>query len=158
MGMSTGVAQSGGSKRRRNKRHQPINEINVTPFVDVMLVLLIIFMVAAPLLTVGVEVDLPETAAAPVNVETKPLELSITKDGKIFLGGNSENAESATEIPLNELTPKLRAVTDATQEKFDTRIFIKGDSAAPYEIIAKVLGQISAAGYKKFTMTSLPQQ
>ncbi|MEM7068208.1 MAG: ExbD/TolR family protein [Pseudomonadota bacterium] len=153
MGMSTGVAQAGG-KRRRKKRHQPINEINVTPFVDVMLVLLIIFMVTAPLLTVGVEVDLPETVAAPVNVETKPLELTITKDGKIFLGGETD----ALEIPLAELTPKLRAVTDATTEKFDTRIFIKGDSAAPYEIIAKVLGQVSAAGYKKFTMTSLPQQ
>ena len=157
MGMSTGVAQAGG-KRRRKKRHQPINEINVTPFVDVMLVLLIIFMVTAPLLTVGVEVDLPETSAAPVNVETKPLELTITKDGKIYLGGNSENATTATEIPLNELTAKLRAVTDATAEKFETRIFIKGDSAAPYEIIAQVLGQVSAAGYKKFTMTSLPQQ
>jgi len=153
MGMSTGVAQAGG-KRRRKKRHQPINEINVTPFVDVMLVLLIIFMVTAPLLTVGVEVDLPETAAAPVNVETKPLELTVTREGKIFLGGDV----SALEIPLAELTPKLRAVTDATTEKFETRIFIKGDSAAPYEIIAKVLGQISAAGYKKFTMTSLPQQ
>ncbi|MEM7216178.1 MAG: ExbD/TolR family protein [Pseudomonadota bacterium] len=158
MGMSTGVAQAGGSKRRRNKRHQPINEINVTPFVDVMLVLLIIFMVTAPLLTVGVEVDLPETAAAPVNVETKPLELTITREGKIFLGGNSDNATNATEIPLDELTAKLRAVTDATLEKFDTRIFIKGDSAASYEIVAKVLGQISGAGYKKFTMTSLPQQ
>ena len=153
MGMSTGVAQAGG-KRRRKKRHQPINEINVTPFVDVMLVLLIIFMVTAPLLTVGVEVDLPETAAAPVNVETKPLELTVTSEGKIYLGGDT----SALEIPLDELTAKLRAVTDATTEKFDTRIFIKGDSAAPYEIIAKVLGQISAAGYKKFTMTSLPQQ
>ena len=154
MGMSTGVAQSGGGKRRRSRRHQPINEINVTPFVDVMLVLLIIFMVSAPLLTVGVEVDLPETAANPVNVETKPLELAITREGKIFLG----SGESSLEIPLAELTPKLIAVTDATTEKFDTRIFIKGDSAAPYEVIAKVLGQVSAAGYKKFTMTSLPQQ
>lgn len=154
MGMSTGVAQSGGGKRRRTKRHQPINEINVTPFVDVMLVLLIIFMVTAPLLTVGVEVDLPETAAAPVNVDTEPLELTITKEGQIFLGSK----DGSLEIPLAELTAKLTAVTEATTEKFDTRIFIKGDSAAPYDIVAKVLGQISAAGYKKFTMTSLPQQ
>jgi len=124
MGMSTGVAQGGGGKRRRSRRHQPINEINVTPFVDVMLVLLIIFMVTAPLLTVGVEVDLPETTAGAVNVETKPLELTVTKDGKIFLGAT----ESALEIPLAELTPKLIAVTDATTEKFDTRIFIKGDN------------------------------
>ncbi|MEO0327012.1 MAG: biopolymer transporter ExbD [Pseudomonadota bacterium] len=149
MGMSTGVAQAGGSKRRRNKRHQPINEINVTPFVDVMLVLLIIFMVTAPLLTVGVEVDLPETKAGPVNVETQPITLTISKDGRVFI--------QETEITLNELTPRLAAISE-TREKFETRIFIKGDAASPYEIIAKVLGQISAAGYKKFTMTSLPTQ
>lgn len=149
MGMSTGVAQAGGSKRRRQKRHQPINEINVTPFVDVMLVLLIIFMVTAPLLTVGVEVDLPETNAGPVNVETQPITLTISRDGRIFI--------QETEIGLNELTPRLAAIAE-TRERFETRIFIKGDSAAPYEIIAKVLGQVSAAGYKKFTMSSLPEQ
>ncbi len=149
MGMSTGVAQSGGSKRRRSKRHQPINEINVTPFVDVMLVLLIIFMVTAPLLTVGVEVDLPETKAGPVNVETQPITLTISRDGQIFI--------QETEIGLGELSPRLAAIAE-TREKFDTRIFIKGDSQAPYEVVAKVLGQISSAGYKKFTMTSLPQQ
>lgn len=154
MGMSTGVAQSGGGKRRRAKRHQPVNEINVTPFVDVMLVLLIIFMVSAPLLTAGVEVDLPETAAAPVNVDTKPLVLTITKDNRLFVG----DTEDAPEVQLADLTPRLIAITEATTEKFDTRIFIKGDSAANYEIVAKVLGQVSAAGYKKFTMTSLPQQ
>lgn len=149
MGMSTGVAQSGGSKRRRKKRHQPINEINVTPFVDVMLVLLIIFMVTAPLLTVGVEVDLPETQAGPVNVETQPITLTISREGQIFI--------QESEISLQELSPRLAAIAEA-RESFDTRIFIKGDSQAPYEIIAKVLGQISSAGYKKFTMTSLPPQ
>lgn len=149
MGMSTGVAQSGGGKRRRVRRHQPINEINVTPFVDVMLVLLIIFMVTAPLLTVGVEVDLPETNAAPVNVETQPITLTVARDGKLFI--------QETEITLEELTPRLAAIAE-TRERFETRIFIRGDSKAPYEIVAKVLGQISAAGYKKFTMSSLPQQ
>ena len=149
MGMSTGVAQSGGGKRRRGRRHQPINEINVTPFVDVMLVLLIIFMVAAPLLTVGVEVDLPETSAGPVNVETQPVTLTVTKDGKLFI--------QETEISLEQLTPRLAAIAD-TRDKLETRIFIRGDSSSPYEIIAKVLGQISSAGYKKFTMTSLPDQ
>ncbi len=149
MGMSTGVAQSGGSKRRRTRRHQPINEINVTPFVDVMLVLLIIFMVTAPLLTVGVEVDLPETNAGPVNVETQPITLTVARDGKLFI--------QETEISLQELTPRLAAIAE-TRERFETRIFIRGDSNAPYEIVAKVLGQISAAGYKKFTMSSLPQQ
>ena len=150
MGMSTGVASSGGGKRRRSsRRHQPVNEINVTPFVDVMLVLLIIFMVAAPLLTVGVEVDLPETSAGPVNVETQPITLTINKDGKLFI--------QETEIGLTELTPRLAAIAE-TRDKFETRIFIRGDAASPYEVIAKVLGQVSAAGYKKFTMTSLPQQ
>jgi biopolymer transport protein TolR len=149
MGMSTGVASSGGGKRRRTKRHQPINEINVTPFVDVMLVLLIIFMVTAPLLTVGVEVDLPETTANPVNVETQPITLTVNKNGKLYI--------QESEIALNELTPRLAAIAE-TREQFETRIFIRGDSTAPYEIIAKVLGQISAAGYKKFTMTSLPEQ
>lgn len=149
MGMSTGVASSGGGKRRRSRRHQPINEINVTPFVDVMLVLLIIFMVAAPLLTVGVEVDLPETNAGPVNVETQPITLTISKDGQIFI--------QETEIALNELTPRLAAIAE-TRDQLETRIFIRGDSASPYETVAKVLGEISAAGYKKFTMTSLPNQ
>ena len=149
MGMSTGVAQSGGSKRRRNRRHQPINEINVTPFVDVMLVLLIIFMVTAPLLTVGVEVDLPETNAGPVNVETQPITLTVSREGQLFI--------QETEISLEQLTPRLAAIAEA-RDGFETRIFIRGDSTAPYEIIAKVLGQISAAGYKKFTMTSLPEQ
>lgn len=149
MGMSTGVAQSGGGKRRRQRRHRPINEINVTPFVDVMLVLLIIFMVAAPLLTVGVEVDLPETKAGPVNVETQPITLSIQQNGQIFIQDNP--------IGLNELSARLAAIAE-TREKLETRIFIRGDAQAPYEVVAKVLGQISSAGYKKFTMTSLPQQ
>ena len=149
MGMSTGVAQSGGGKGRRTRRHQPINEIKVTPFVDVMLVLLIIFMVSAPLLTVGVEVNLPKTSAGPVNVETEPITLSINKEGKIFL--------QETEISLQELSPRLGAIAEA-RDKLETRIFIRGDASSPYEVIAKVLGQISAAGYKKFTMTSLPNQ
>ena len=151
--MGAAVQQNGGGNgRRRGRRRgraQPMAEINVTPFVDVMLVLLIIFMVAAPLLTVGVEVDLPETSAGPVNVETQPITLTINKDGKLFI--------QETEIGLTELTPRLAAIAE-TRDKFETRIFIRGDAASPYEVIAKVLGQVSAAGYKKFTMTSLPQQ
>lgn len=147
MGMSVGSSK-GGSKRRRSRRHVPISEINVTPFVDVMLVLLIIFMVSAPLLTVGVEVNLPETNAGSVDSDAKPLTLSIDKDGKIFL--------QESEISLEELAPRLAAVTEA-RDKFETRIFIRGDSSSPYDTIAKVLGEISAAGYKKFTMTSVPQ-
>ena len=147
MGMSVGNSGGSGGRRRRGRRHQPVSEINVTPFVDVMLVLLIIFMVTAPLLTVGVQVDLPKTKAGPVNVETQPISLTINGEGKIFI--------QETEIAIEELTPKLVAVSDA-REKLETRIFIRGDSNAPYEIVAKVLGRISSAGFTKFTLSSLP--
>ena len=124
-----------------------MSEINVTPFVDVMLVLLIVFMVTAPLLTVGVQVDLPKTEAGPVNVETQPITLSINGRGQIFI--------QETEVELSELAPKLVAIADA-REKLETRIFIKGDVAAPYEVVAKVLGKVSSAGFRKFTLSSLP--
>ncbi len=149
MGMATGATGGRGSKRRRSKRHMPISEINVTPFVDVMLVLLIVFMVTAPLLTVGVQVDLPETKAGPVNIETKPLTLSIKADGAVFL--------EETAITLDELTPKLVAISQSRQ-KLETRIFIRGDRLAPYEIIAKVLGRLNAAGFVKYTLSNLPKE
>ncbi len=147
MGMAAGMQGGRGSKRRRSKRHMPISEINVTPFVDVMLVLLIVFMVTAPLLTVGVQVDLPKTQAGPVNIESKPLTLSIKADGQVYL---EENA-----IALDELTPKLIAVSQA-REKLETRIFIRGDKKAPYEIVAKVLGRLNSAGFVKYTLSNLP--
>ena len=146
MGMSVGAARQSGGKRRA-RRHQPISEINVTPFVDVMLVLLIIFMVTAPLLTVGVQVDLPKTDAGPVNVETQPITLTINGKGQIFI--------QESEITLEDLTARLVAVSEA-REQLETRIFIKGDATAPYEIVAQVLGKVSSAGFKKFTMSSLP--
>ena len=147
MGIASGNSGGRSSKRRRAKRHLPMSEINVTPFVDVMLVLLIIFMVTAPLLSVGVQVDLPKTQAGPVNAETKPLTLSVRSTGQIFL--------EETEITLEEIQPKLVAIARA-REKFETRIFIRGDKLAPYEIIAKVLGRINAAGFTKYTLSNLP--
>ena len=93
--------------------------------------------------------DLPETNAGPVNVETQPITLTVSKSGQLFI--------QESEISLDQLTPRLAAIAE-TRDRFETRIFIRGDSAAPYEIVAKVLGQISAAGYKKFTMSSLPEQ
>lgn len=149
MGMAAGMSGGRGSKRRRSKRHMPISEINVTPFVDVMLVLLIVFMVAAPLLTVGVQVDLPKTTAGPVDIETKPLTLSINAAGGVFL--------EETEITLEEIAPKLKAIAESRQ-KLETRIFIRGDRLAPYEIIAKVLGRINAAGFVKYTLSNLPNE
>ena len=99
MGMSVGNSGVNGGRRRRSRRHAPMSEINVTPFVDVMLVLLIIFMVAAPLLTVGVPIDLPETQAKQLNSETQPIAISVKEGGQIFL--------QDTEITVEELVPKL---------------------------------------------------
>ena len=141
MGMTGVKSGGGGSRKRRSRRHQPVSEINVTPFVDVMLVLLIVFMVTAPLLTVGVQVDLPKTEAGAVNVETQPITLTINAEGKVFI--------QETEVTLEELTPRLKAISE-TRENLETRIFIRGDSAAPYDIVARVLGRVSAAGFKKF--------
>lgn len=149
MGMASGMSGGRGSKRRRSKRHMPISEINVTPFVDVMLVLLIVFMVTAPLLTVGVQVDLPKTQAGPVDVETKPLTLTIKENGQLYL--------EETEITLEEMAPKLLAISQARQ-KLETRIFIRGDRLAPYEVIAKVLGRLNSAGFIKYTLSNLPNE
>src|SRR3954451_6549072 len=103
-------------RRRRGRRHGAINEINMTPFIDVMLVLLVIFMVTAPLMTAGVPLDLPKAAAAPLNVDAKPVTLSIKADGKIFLG------EAA--LPDAEI---VAGVTAAAKQGFDERIYVRGD-------------------------------
>ena len=140
MGMAVG--QHGGAGRRRGRsvrrRHHLMTEINVTPMVDVMLVLLIIFMVAAPLLTVGVPIDLPETAAKQLDADKEPITISIDNDGKIFL--------METEIAIEELVPKLEAIAKAGEEE---RIFVRGDREIAYGTIMKVMGTISAAGYKR---------
>jgi len=124
-----------------------MSEINVTPFVDVMLVLLIIFMVAAPLLTVGVPIDLPETQAKPMNAETQPITVSVNQAGQIHL--------QETEIPLEEVVPKLEAIAKTGYEE---RIFIRGDKAADYGTVMKVMARISAAGYKNLGLVTLQEQ
>lgn len=112
-------------------------EINITPFVDVMLVLLIIFMVAAPLMTVGVPVELPKTAATPLpSVEEEPLTVSITAEGTISL--------MTTEISMEELIPKLRAVA---AERSDNKVFLRADGRVPYETVAQVMGALNAGGF-----------
>ena len=122
MGMSVGMAGRGGrGHRRRGRHHALMSEINVTPMVDVMLVLLIIFMVAAPLLTVGVPIDLPDTQAKAMNADTQPITVSIDAAGKIFL--------QETEIPIDELVAKLQAISKTGYEE---RIFIRGDKATDY--------------------------
>jgi biopolymer transport protein TolR len=148
MGMSTGMQGRGGrGHRRRGRHHRMISEINVTPMVDVMLVLLIIFMVAAPLLTVGVPIDLPQTQAKALNSDTQPITVSISKGGLVYL--------QETEIPIEELVAKLQAISKTGYEE---RIFIRGDKSTDYGTAMKVMARISSAGYKNIGLVSLQEQ
>jgi biopolymer transport protein TolR len=124
-----------------------MSEINVTPFVDVMLVLLIIFMVSAPLLTVGVPIDLPDTQAKAMNADTQPITVSVSNEGKIYL--------QETEIPIEEVVPKLQAISKTGYEE---RIFVRGDKAADYGTVMKVMARISAAGFKNIGLVTLQEQ
>ncbi len=137
MGMSTGGRTRGGRRR-------PMAEINVTPFVDVMLVLLIIFMVAAPLLTAGVPIDLPDSKAKAISDEdNKPLEVSISKDGRIFVG--------ETEVEEGRIVTIL---TSMTEDNPDRRIYIRGDKGIDYGKVMSVLGTINGAGFNKVALIS----
>ena len=147
MAMATAGAGGGGGRRRRGgRKHRPMSDINMTPFIDVMLVLLIIFMVAAPLLTTGVQLDLPQTGAAALNVEKQPLVVSIKADGKIYL--------MDTETALDELVPKLQAVAKTGPEE---RIFVRGDKSIAYGKVAEVMAALSSAGYKKVALVNAPE-
>ncbi|MEZ5914306.1 MAG: protein TolR [Parvularculaceae bacterium] len=114
-----------------------MSEINVTPLVDVMLVLLIVFMVAAPLLTVGVAVDLPETASQPIPDQGEPLTVTITSDGTIYV--------QETAVEIDSLVPQLEAIASAG---YDQRIYIRGDQARSYGEVVRVMGKINAAGFR----------
>lgn len=127
--------------RGRGYRKQQFSEINVTPFVDVMLVLLIIFMVTAPMLTAGVSVDLPDSSAKPVAGTDEPLSVTVTADGGIFI--------QETEVKIEELQAKLNAIVG---EKRDTRIFVRGDRAIDYGLVMRVIGEINAAGLNKVAL------
>ncbi len=150
MGMSTGSAGGGGRDARRGRRrrsHAPMSEINVTPMVDVMLVLLIIFMVSAPLLTVGVPIDLPETRAKAMEGDTEPIAISVKADGAVYI--------QDTEIPVDELIAKLGAIAE---NGYNERIYVRGDQDADYGVIMKVMGRINAAGYKRIGLVTLEEQ
>ena len=124
-------------QRRRRRRHQPMSDINVTPFVDVMLVLLIVFMVAAPLLTVGVEVNLPKTAAEALPSESEePLTVTLTAEGTIVI--------QTTETPEADFLTRLRGVA---QERSDDKVFLRADGSIPYSKVMKVMGAMNAAGF-----------
>lgn len=135
------------SSRRRGRKLAPMSEINVTPFVDVMLVLLIIFMVAAPLLTVGVPIDLPETQAKSLNSETQPITVSVNSQGGVFL--------QETEIPIDEVVAKLEAISTTG---YSERIYVRGDTNADYGTVMKVMARISAAGFKNLGLVTLQEQ
>ena len=147
--MGAGVIQKsgGGGRRRRHRgRAAAMSEINVTPFVDVMLVLLIIFMVAAPLLTVGVPVKLPETAANAMPTENEePLTITLTADGLILL--------QSTEIGDGELIPKLKAIA---AERTSNKIFVRADGAVPYERVAQLMGALNAGGFNDIGLVTDP--
>ena len=150
MGMSGGGASGWQSRRSRRKAAPVMAEINVTPMVDVMLVLLIIFMVAAPLLTVGVPIDLPQTQANSINQDNKePITLSVRPNGQIYLGDS--------EIKYEDLVSKLQAVTQA-RGGFEERIFVRGDKAANYGQIMRVMGRLSGAGFKKVALVTEVEQ
>jgi biopolymer transport protein TolR len=147
MAMNTGFASVGGHRRRR--RHGVMSEINVTPMVDVMLVLLIIFMVSAPLLTVGVPIDLPQSQAKSLEQDKEPLTVSVDNKGKVFL----QNSE----ITIEELVPKLQAVTAARGGQSE-RIFVRGDRKVDYGTVMKIMGRLSAAGFSRVALVTEVEQ
>ena len=139
-------ATVGMRKRRSRKgarRFEPVSEINVTPLVDVMLVLLVIFMVTAPLLTVGVPLELPKTVAKQLQGEKEPLTISVDRKGRIFL--------QDTEIALDQIVPKLIAIA---KSGYDERIYVRGDRRSNYGAVMKVMGTISAAGFRRIALLS----
>jgi biopolymer transport protein TolR len=147
MGMM--LAGAGGSGKRRHRRKPIMSEINVTPMVDVMLVLLIIFMVSAPLLTVGVPLDLPKTQAKSLEQDKEPLTVSVDTDGKVFL----QNSE----IAVDDLIAKLKAVTES-RGGYEERIFVRGDRRVDYGTVMKVMGRISSAGFHKVALVTEVEQ
>jgi biopolymer transport protein TolR len=138
-----------GGGRRRRQRPRVMAEINVTPMVDVMLVLLIIFMVSAPLLTVGVPVDLPQSKATSLDQDKEPLTVSVDNGGKVFL----QNAE----IPFGDLVAKLKAVAEARGGS-EARIFVRGDRKVDYGTVMRVMGELSGAGFTKVALVTEVEQ
>jgi biopolymer transport protein TolR len=145
-GPSGGVAVG----KRRHRRKPVMSEINVTPMVDVMLVLLIIFMVSAPLLTVGVPIDLPQTQAKSLDQDKEPLTVSVNTKGEVYL----QNSE----IKIDDLVPKLQAITSARGGGNDERIYVRGDKKVDYGTVMRVMGRLSAAGYRRVALVTEVEQ
>ena len=145
MAMAHGAATGGAKRRRRGRRMGAINEINMTPFIDVVLVLLIIFMVAAPMMTVGVPLDLPRTAASPLNSDTKPVTLSIRQGGGVFLAED--------ELTNEAIVARLSA---AAKQGFEERIFVRGDKRVDYGRVAQVMAIVTQGGFKHVALVTEP--
>jgi len=140
-------AELKGSRRgrRRRSRLAMMSEINVTPFVDVMLVLLIVFMVAAPMLTVGVPIELPKTKAKPLHGEKEPVTVTVRADGTVFL--------QETEIDPDTLAAKITAIAE---QGYDERIYVRADATVDYGVVMKVMGALSGAGFKRLALITAP--
>ena len=145
--MGVSVATNSGSRRRGRGRRanlRPMSEINVTPFVDVMLCLLIIFMVAAPLMTVGVPIDLPDTSAEALpSEEEEPLTITLTPEGEVMI--------QTTAVPLTDLIPRLQAIAG---ERESTRVFLRADGGIPYEDVMRVMGALNAGGFREIGLVT----
>ena len=143
--MALGGAGAGGHVRgRRRARKRPLSEINVTPLVDVMLVLLIIFMISAPLLTVGVPIELPKTEASAVEASKEPLTVSINETGGIFIGED--------EVRWEDLAVRMAQEAGDGEGAKERPIFVRADGRAPYQAVARVMARLSAAGYVKMNL------
>jgi biopolymer transport protein TolR len=143
MAVSIRATPQAAGRRRRSRRHAPMSEINVTPMVDVMLVLLIIFMVAAPLLQVGVPIELPQAKGKQLESSQEPLAISVKSDGSVYIG--------ETPVTLDEIAPKLKAIA---KNGYDEQIFVRGDKGVTYGIVMRVMGRISAGGFRKVSLVT----
>ena len=148
--MAASSLNMGSAGRKRGGRRPIMSDINVTPFVDVMLVLLIVFMVSAPLLTVGVPIDLPKSQAKALGQDKEPVTLSVDVSGKVFLQNN--------EIQFDDLLPKLKAVIEARGGNVDDQIYVRGDKKVDYGTMMRVMGRISGAGYHKVSLVTEVEQ
>jgi biopolymer transport protein TolR len=148
VGAATGGSKGGYTRRnaRRRSSHAAISEINVTPLVDVMLVLLIVFMVAAPLMTVGVPIELPKSQAKQMNTSVEPLSVTVQLDGKIYL--------QETEVTLADLATKLQAIA---KNGYDEQLFVRADTKVSYGAVMEVMGLLNGAGFKKIGLVTSVQ-
>jgi biopolymer transport protein TolR len=144
--MAPSLGSGGGRHKHRRRRAQPMSEINVTPFVDVMLVLLIVFMVTAPLLSAGVPVDLPEAQANPLALEKEPVTVTVDTEGRIFI--------KDAQVQMNDLVSHL---SDVVGGNLDERIYVRGDRSVSYGTIMQVMGAMNGAGFRHIGLVALKE-